>query len=120
MFVQGKPKIWLRIEGLILFITTILIFAHLKQHWWLYLVLLFVPDIFMIGYIKNSKVGAYLYNLGHSYPAPFLLTLVSWMNQNYLGIAIGIIWFGHIGWDRLFGYGLKYDTKFKDTHLGSL
>jgi hypothetical protein len=27
------------------------------------------------------------------------------------------VWFAHIGMDRLLGYGLKYPTDFKDTHL---
>ncbi len=28
-----------------------------------------------------------------------------------------MIWFAHIGGDRLLGFGLKYPTEFKDTHL---
>jgi Domain of unknown function (DUF4260) len=30
---------------------------------------------------------------------------------------LGLIWLAHIGADRLLGYGLKYPTSFKDTHL---
>jgi len=30
---------------------------------------------------------------------------------------VGLIWLVHIGADRLLGYGLKYPTGFKDTHL---
>jgi len=30
---------------------------------------------------------------------------------------IALIWLAHIGADRLLGYGLKYPTTFKDTHL---
>ena len=30
---------------------------------------------------------------------------------------LALIWFLHIGADRLLGYGLKYPTSFKDTHL---
>ncbi|MDQ1710546.1 MAG: hypothetical protein QOG49_1931, partial [Frankiaceae bacterium] len=26
----------------------------------------------------------------------------------------------HIGMDRALGYGLKYETDFKDTHLGHI
>jgi hypothetical protein len=37
-----------------------------------------------------------------------------------LVLAIGIIWLGHVGFDRFAGYGLKYDTSFKNTHLGTL
>jgi hypothetical protein len=28
-----------------------------------------------------------------------------------------LIWTAHIGFDRMLGYGLKYPTRFKDTHL---
>ena len=30
---------------------------------------------------------------------------------------VALIWLAHTGADRLFGYGLKYPTAFKDTHL---
>ena len=30
---------------------------------------------------------------------------------------VALIWLAHIGADRLLGYGLKYPTAFKDTHL---
>ena len=120
MFIEGKPRLWLRSEGLVLFISTIIIFGHLHQRWWLYLLLLFVPDIFMLGYLANTKLGAFLYNLGHSYFAPALMILLSWRAEGKISLAIGIIWLGHIGWDRFFGYGLKYDSDFKHTHLGDL
>jgi hypothetical protein len=32
-------------------------------------------------------------------------------------IQLALIWLGHIGMDRALGYGLKYPTAFKDTHL---
>jgi hypothetical protein len=35
-----------------------------------------------------------------------------------LAFSIAVIWFAHIGMDRLVGYGLKYSGDFKHTHLG--
>ena len=32
-------------------------------------------------------------------------------------LAYGLIWTSHIGLDRLLGFGLKYPTRFNDTHL---
>lgn len=119
-FVAGKPKLWLRLDGLVLFVATIIFFASTHQHWWLYPALLFVPDIFMIGYLKDSKLGALLYNFGHSYFAPAVVAFWGWAAKDAAVIAIGVIWLGHVGWDRFFGFGLKYDTRFKYTHLGSL
>ncbi len=119
-FVSGKPKLWLRFEGLVLLVSTIVLFFGQHQKWWLYPLLLLVPDIFMLGYLANTKIGAFFYNLGHSYFAPALVILLAWRADSKLSMAIGIIWLGHIGWDRCFGYGLKYDSDFKHTHLGDL
>jgi Domain of unknown function (DUF4260) len=118
--VIGWPKVILRLEGATLFAASIALFAIQGQQWWLYPALLFVPDIFMLGYLRSTKLGAIIYNLGHSYPAAAALTAIGFIVSSPLAIAIGAIWFGHIGWDRLFGYGLKYATSFKHTHLGDL
>ena len=32
-------------------------------------------------------------------------------------VAIALIWLAHIGMDRAVGYGLKYPTHHRDTHL---
>jgi hypothetical protein len=34
-----------------------------------------------------------------------------------LATKLALIWLTHIGLDRALGYGLKYPTHFKDTHL---
>ncbi len=117
-FVAGRPRLWLRLDGGVLFVTSVILFALTHQHWWIYPALLFVPDIFMIGYVRNTTIGAFLYNAGHSYLLPSLTILLGWHHP--LTLAIGLIWLGHVGWDRLFGYGLKYDSGFKHTHLGDL
>jgi len=39
------------------------------------------------------------------------------MKGRETGVAISLIWIAHIGIDRVLGYGLKYPTAFKDTHL---
>ena len=116
--VIGAPKVVLRIEGAVLFAASIAVFAFQGQPWWLYPVLLLVPDIFMLGYLRNTKLGSIFYNLGHAYPAAAVVTALGFVFSSPLTIAIGVIWFGHIGWDRMFGYGLKYATSFKHTHLG--
>jgi hypothetical protein len=118
--VTGGPKLLLRIEGATLFAASIAVFALQGQQWWLYPALLLVPDVFMLGYLRDTKLGAIFYNLGHSYPAAALVTVLGFSLGSPLTVAIGAIWFGHIGWDRMFGYGLKYGTSFKHTNLGDL
>ncbi|NMM27217.1 MAG: DUF4260 domain-containing protein, partial [Glaciimonas sp.] len=39
---------------------------------------------------------------------------------NALFSALALIWFVHIGVDRMLGYGLKYPEGFKVTHLGTI
>ena len=118
--VIGGPKMLLRLEGAVLFAASIAAFASQGQAWWIYPALLLAPDVFMLGYIKTTKLGSITYNLGHSYPAAAMVTALGFINGSSLTIALGAIWFGHIGWDRMLGYGLKYGTSFKHTHLGDL
>lgn len=118
--VTGGPKALLRIEGAVLFAASIAVFAAQGQQWWIYPALLLVPDIFMLGYLRDTKLGSIIYNLGHSYPAAALVAGLGFISGSSITIALGAIWFGHIGWDRMLGYGLKYGTSFKHTHLGDL
>lgn len=81
---------------------------------------LFLPDIFMLGYLRSSPVGAWLYNIGHSYPAPATVATVATIGDASLGQATAPIRIAHMGMDRALGYGLKYPTAFTDTHLGRI
>ena len=120
MSVSGKPRRYLQIDGLVLFAATIVLFAATHEHWWIFPMLLFVPDVFILGYLKSPRFGALLYNVGHSYLAPSVTIVVGWRASSLLTVASGIIWLGHVGLDRFLGYGLKYDENFKSTHLGKL
>lgn len=120
MYVSGRPRWFLRLDGLVLFGATIILFSTQHQAWWLYPALLLVPDVSMVGYLADTRLGALLYNLGHSYLAPGLLVLAGWRSSSHLTVALGLIWLGHVGWDRLLGYGLKYDDAFTSTHLGEI
>ena len=71
----------------------------------------------MLGYLAGKKIGAHAYNLAHTYTMPALLALVLWLSGQTSFLWLAIIWTAHIGFDRLLGYGLKYETAFKDTHL---
>ena len=46
-----------------------------------------------------------------------LLFLIAYPTNHPTLIAVALIWTSHITFDRLLGYGLKYPTFFKDTHL---
>jgi hypothetical protein len=51
---------------------------------------------------------------------PLVLLLAACASHRPALLAIAIIWFSHIVFDRLLGYGLKYPAHFKDTHLQHL
>jgi hypothetical protein len=118
--VTGQPRTILRSEGAVLLVAALLAFAATDQHWWLVPALLFVPDVFMAGYARSSRVGARLYNLAHSYPLPALVGALALWQDALLLQAVAVLWFAHIGLDRLLGYGLKHDDSFTHTHLGMI
>ena len=110
-------KIILHMEGLMVLLLSVSIYWLNEYSWGLFFILLLAPDISMIGYLVNKKVGAKCYNLFHTYSLPIMTVLIGVFLSNYLIVAIGLIWSAHIGMDRALGYGLKYETDFKDTHL---
>ncbi len=81
------------------------------------MILFLAPDLFMLGYLKDAKLGSAIYNLVHTVTGPLLLLLIARLLQVPLYIPYTLIWLAHIGLDRMLGYGLKYPTFFKDTHL---
>ena len=115
---HGVPRVLLRLEGVVTLTLALSAYAHLGGRWGWFAALFLIPDLSLLGYLANARVGAVAYNAAHSYVGPALLALValkvgapSWL----LGVAI---WVAHVGFDRAMGYGLKYATAFGDTHLG--
>lgn len=74
----------------------------------------------MIGYVFSPKVGAITYNLFHHLGVAAAI-LITGMATDIVGLKVaGSVLFGHLFFDRAFGYGLKYADAFKHTHLGTL
>ena len=112
-----KPSLLLRLEGLIVFTAALYSYGYVNGNWILFALLILAPDVSMLGYLKDVKLGALGYNVVHTYVLPATLFVVSYFAGFDLGLALAIIWIAHIGMDRLLGFGLKYPTEFKDTHL---
>ncbi|MRI00617.1 DUF4260 family protein [Kriegella sp. EG-1] len=110
----------LKLEELLLFIFGIYLFNLLDYQWWLFLVLLLTPDIGMLGYLINNKIGAISYNLFHHRAVAVVIYLIGIYLSEPILQLIGVILFSHTAMDRIFGYGLKYDKGFKFTHLGEI
>jgi hypothetical protein len=109
-----------RLEGGVMLVLALLIYWRLSGPWLLLIVLILAPDLFMLGYLRGPRPGAAVYNLGHTFLLPGLLAVAGLLGAATLAIDIALIWFGHIGADRLLGYGLKLPTAFQDTHLGRI
>ena len=107
----------LRLEGLAAFMVSILLFGASNGTWWVYLLFFLAPDLSMLGYLRGLRTGAWIYNLVHLYVTPIALILAGYFLKSDVLLFAGIILLGHIGADRLLGFGLKYPTAFKDTHL---
>ncbi len=108
----------LKLEEVGQFLLSIFLFSQLDYAWWVFPACILLPDLSMIGYLVNTKTGAWLYNLFHHKMVAIAIIMVGFWLQHPLLSLIGIILFGHSAMDRTFGYGLKYNDHFKNTHLG--
>jgi hypothetical protein len=118
--VSGVPKAILRAEGAIVLAASLAAYARFDGGWAVLALLFLTPDVSMLGYIAGRKVGAFAYNLGHSYVLPAALGATGVLLSLHIASALALIWVAHIGFDRMLGYGLKYATSFGHTHLGTV
>ena len=107
----------IKLENAFIFIIIIAVYFKLEFSIRLFLLLLLVPDIFMLGYVLDKKLGSYIYNIGHSYVIPILLTLLYLLLRKNIFLQISLIWLAHISMDRSIGYGLKYPNDFNKTTI---
>ena len=95
----------------------IVLYFHAGYPWWLLLVLALAPDLSGLGYLAGPTIGAATYDAAHTYSLPVVLATVGVITDADVVSQVALIWLAHIGVDRAIGYGLKYPTGFKDTHL---
>jgi Domain of unknown function (DUF4260) len=112
-----RPATLLRAEEAVLLTLTIFAYQHLHYRWLLFVLLFFAPDLSMLGYLINTRVGAATYNFAHTLTLALTLLLASYTEHWQQATAFALIWIAHIAFDRLLGFGLKYPTSFKGTHL---
>ncbi len=113
----GSVNAWLRAEGIAALVAGVAIYRWAGGEWLWLLPLLLVPDLSMIGYLAGTAIGAAGYNLVHNW-ATALALLGLGLVSGIVGLEIaGAVLVAHVGMDRVAGYGLKYPTAFRDTHL---
>jgi hypothetical protein len=115
--IDRLPRVLLRAEGVAVAVTAIALYFHADYPWWLLVVLALAPDLSMIGYVAGPTIGAAAYDAAHTSSLPVVLAAIGVIADAEIAVQVGLIWLAHIGVDRAIGYGLKYATGFKDTHL---
>jgi hypothetical protein len=108
----------LRLEGAVLLSAAIIAYALSGQSWWVFGVLFLAPDLSMLGYLANPRIGAIAYNAVHTTIAPAALATIGYPLGSALMFGLALILLAHIGFDRALGFGLKYPSAFGETHLG--
>ena len=111
------PRVLLHAEGVAVAGAAIALYFHAGYPWWLFIVLVLAPDLSMLGFAAGPSVGTIAYNTMHTYALPVVLAAVGVIVDADVPVQLGLIWLAHIGVDRAIGYGLKYPSGFKDTHL---
>src|SRR5687768_4149439 len=110
-------KLLLKLESLLFFLLSLVFYRFITKDWLLFILLLFMPDLSMVGYLVNKQVGAILYNIVHNYLLAVFLVILGFNLPNNVLLILGIVLFAHISMDRVLGFGLKYSSDFKHTHL---
>jgi hypothetical protein len=85
---------------------------------WALVLLFFSPDLSMLGYLLNTRVGAFTYNLFHHRGLALALLATGFFTHLDILITGGLLLVAHSSFDRMLGYGLKYEDDFKHTSLG--
>jgi hypothetical protein len=116
----GVVRIVLRLEGLLVMLAAMLAYDRSGAGWGTFAWFFLTPDLSFLGYLAGARVGAISYNVAHSYTGAVACLIASQLFATPLLLTAGIIWCAHIGFDRALGYGLKYATGFKLTHLGRI
>jgi hypothetical protein len=115
--VDRLPRALLRAEGLAVAIAAVALYFDSDYPWWLLVALVLAPDLSMGGYLAGPTIGAAAYDAAHTYALPVALAAAGLLVDAETAVQLGLIWLTHIGVDRAVGYGLKYPSGFKDTHL---
>ena len=112
-------RVWLRAEAAAAFAAGLALYGWLGGPWLAVVPLLLVPDVSMVGYLRDPRLGALLYNLVHNWVLGLgVLGLGLATSATPVAIA-GAVLITHVGMDRAMGYGLKL-SSFHETHLGRI
>ncbi len=116
----GEPRAWLRVEGLAAFVAGAALYVWAGGPLLLLVPLLLAVDVSMVGYLAGPRAGAFVYNIAHNWALGLVVLGAGIVLAAPAAVIAGAVLVGHVGMDRVAGYGLKYPTAFRDTHLGRI
>jgi hypothetical protein len=111
---------WLRLEGVAAFIAGLALYGWLGGSWLFAVPLLLLPDVSMVGYLRDPRLGSLTYNVVHNWAIGLAVLGLGYLAQSTPVAIAGAILVAHVGMDRALGYGLKSPTSFQETHLGRI
>lgn len=117
-----SARVWQQIEGALVFTAALAIYGMGGQGFglWQAVLIFFAPDLFMVGYLAGPVRGAQVYNLVHIYGSGAAVMGLGAVFGLPVMTALGLLWLGHVGFDRMLGYGLKLPEGFQHTHMGRI
>jgi hypothetical protein len=111
------PRVLLHAEGAAVALAAVALYFYADYPWWLLVALALAPDVSLGGYLAGPRLGRAIYNAAHTYVPPVALGAIGVITGTDVAVQLALIWTTHIGADRAIGYGLKYSSSFKETHL---
>jgi hypothetical protein len=111
------PAVLLRLEGAAVLAASIALYADGDWSWLAYVLLFLAPDVSLLFYVAGPRAGMLAYDVVHFEALPVALGTVGVVAGADVAVQVALIWLGHIGVDRLLGFGLKYTSEFRRTHL---
>jgi len=118
--VAGGVRSVLRLEGVAIALGAMAAYAMTSGDWKTFALLFLVPDLSFIAFLFGPRFGAAAYNALHATLGPLALGAAALVAHQPFALSLALIWIAHVGFDRALGYGLKYGTGFRDTHLGRI
>jgi hypothetical protein len=110
----------IRLEEAALIFLPLYMSYDLSMPWWWFWALFLTPDVGLLGYLANPKVGAWTYNTLHHRGLGVAVFFAGLQFQSEWDQLAGLVMVSHASFDRVFGYGLKHTDAFGHTHLGMI
>ena len=92
--VSGVPRIVLRMEGMTLLVTAVVLYVRTGDSWWVFAILFLAPDISFLGYLGGPRMGAIAYNAAHTLIGPLLLATAGILLPAHILLQLALICLG--------------------------